>query len=309
MLWLKRNLVLVAAIVAGVVLAALGGFFVWTKYSLNQELDQKLGQAKEDLRRVAESKPSPTPENVEAANRDLKAVTGFVTSARLLFAPTPYQPLNSQTYRSLLETTVADLRRLAQQSGVDLSSNYNFSFEAQIHKVSFEQTSLKPLSEQLTEITSISKVLLKAKVHHLELIRRVACSEYDAQNATEIFPGGGFQTNRVAGMVVWPYEFTFDCFSGNLATVLSELSQVPRMMLVKTISVQPSPATTATLGGASSGPAPPVVAVPVTAPARRQPGRGAQPGAAVAKSTELKTALEEKLLRVVILIHLVKPGG
>ena len=137
------------------------------------------------------------------------------------------------------------------------------------------------------------------------IIRRVACSEWDAQNAAEILLVG-FQTNRATGMVTWPYEFTFDCFSVDLAGALSGLSQVPRMLIVKTISVQPSPASqTVAFGQQDSGVSTPQPATPIL---RRRPG--VPPGAAGApKPTELKTALEEKLLRVVLLIHVVKPAS
>jgi len=305
MLWFKRNLVLVAVILAGLLLAGGGGYYVWVKYADNQGLDVELGKAKSELENLLKSRPSPSQANLDAAKTDARKIHNYMTEARHLFLPTPYTPLNSQTYRSLLETTVADLRRLATQSGVDVASNFNFSFEPQIHKVSFDPTSIKPLTEQLMEVATVSRELFKARIHHLDVIRRVACSEWDAQNAAEILPVG-FYTNRATGMVTWPYEFTFDCFSADLAGALSGLSQVPRMLIVKTISVQPSPASpTVAFGQQDSGLSAPPPAAPIL---RRRPG--VPPGAAGApKPTELKTALEEKLLRVVLLIHVVKPAS
>lgn len=307
MLWLKRNLVLVAVILAGLLLAGGGGYYVWVKYAENKGLDDELGNAKQELENLLKSKPSPSQANLDAVRGEIKKTQGYMADARHLFSATPYSPLNSQTYRSLLETTVADLRRLATQSGVDVSSNYNFSFEPQIHKVSFEPASIKPLTEQLTEIATVSRELFKARVHHLDVIRRVACSEYDAQNAAEIL-GGGFHTNRTTGMVTWPYEITFDCFSADLARVLTGLSQVPRMLIVKTISVQPSPASQNSAFGLqdSGAGAPPPVASPVH---RRGAPPGATGAAGTPKPTELKTALEEKLLRVVLQVHVVKPAS
>lgn len=307
MLWLKRNLDLVAAILVGVILTGLGGWYVWNKKSQSDSLDEELAKAKRELDRLTlEVKPSPNQQNLTACRKDMDEAVRYSEDCRKLFLPTPTDPLTSQTFRSLLENTVAELRRTAAQNSVDLVTNYNFSFEAQIRPVSFQQATLKPMAEQLAEISTICRALFKARVHRLELIRRVAVSEKDSSSAAEILPNVAFQSDKATGMAVWPYEFTFECFSGELAAGLNELRQAPRMLLIKSINVQPSATTsTVAIGNLPDAAAP---GTPSGRPAFRGGPRNlpAAPGSAP-KTTELKPALTENLLTVTLMIHVVKP--
>ena len=79
-----------------------------------------------------------------------------------------------------------------------------------------------------------------------------------------------------------------------MAAALEELSRIPRMLLIKTINIEAS---------REVAPLPLLFGVPPPS----GPGRaGAGPG--VAPKPALTTVLEEKLLRVVIQIHVIKPA-
>lgn len=324
MLWIKRNLFLAVGILVAVVLAGAGGYFVWKNKAANDELNERLGAAKRDLDRLTqEIKPTPTPENVRAAREDTQKSQQFSAECRRLFPATPYTPLNGQTYRSMLETEVAGLRRLAQSTGVDIPTNYYFSFEAQSKPMTFEPSSLKPLSDQLIEIRDFCRILFNARIHSLDTIRRVAVSQYDLQSSAEILAGHSWQSNRFTGLVTWPYQFSFECFSGELAAVLSAISQSPRMVLIKNITVETIGEAARKAPAPGTDPSAPSPGAPGAQPPQRFPGgrRGlpgatppvvrapSAPGAPAAppKPAALTTVLEEQLLRVNLLIHVVKP--
>jgi hypothetical protein len=321
MLWLKRNLPLAVAILVAVVLSGAGGYFVWKNKSTNDELNERLGAAKRDLDRLTqEIKPSPTPDNVKAAREDSQRSQAFSALCRRLFAPTPYTQLNGQSYRSMLETEVAGLRRLAQSTGVDIPTNYYFSFEAQSKPMTFEPYSLKPLSDQLSEIRSLCQILFNARIHTLDGIRRVAVSQYDLQNSAEIMTGYGVQSNRFTALQIWPYQVSFECFSEQLAAVMSAVSQSPRMILVKNVTVETVGEGPRQGPGSNPDPNAPPASVPRAVPGGRGPGRRGMPAmtpapatpagraaAAAAKPAGLTTALEEQMLRVNLLLHVIKP--
>ncbi|MBI5387372.1 MAG: hypothetical protein HZA90_22145 [Verrucomicrobia bacterium] len=319
MLWLKRNLDLVIAIVVGVVLAALGGVIVWNKMGENRQLDEDLGAAKRRLEELTTGgRVSATPENVRAANRDLDEARKYAEEAKQLFAPTPTTPLDKQTYLRLLQNEIAKLQRLAAAASVEVGttgSNYNFSFEGQIRQVNFNPNTLRPLSEQLTEIKTLCEAMFKARIQRLVSIQRIAVSEHDSGNSTEILPGT-FETK--GGMTAWPYEFTIECFSSSLGRVLSELTQIPRVVIVKTIEVEPSSTGPQPRGvSAASDPGQPP---PPGAPPRPFRGGRLAPGmpppapvvpaggVAAARPPELRSVLEEHQLHVTLLIHVVKPA-
>lgn len=311
MLWLKRNLDLAIALLLGLLLAGLGGYYVWTKKSLNSQLDEELESTKIELERLMGSKPTPNAENLSAARKDLLDAQKYSDDCRKLFQPTLTEPLNSQTYKSLLETTTAALRKQALQAGVEIPTNYNFSFEAQRGPVRFEPATLKPLAEQLAEIRTLCEVLFKARVHRLESIRRIGVSEHDIAGSSELLPNAAFQPSKTTGMTAWPYEFTIETFSADLGRALSELSAVERGAILKILSLQPSSATPMGLIAGVGDPA--VQSVPQTVIPRQPPRGRTRPGApvtaaaAAGNTNELKTALEERLVRAVFTIHIVKP--
>jgi hypothetical protein len=307
MLWLKRNLVLVIAILVGVALTVGGGFYVWNKKNLNDDLTQKLGQARQELNRLtSDVKPSPTLDNVRAARDDVKKSQEYSAQCRKYFVPTPFQPLNSQSYRSMLETNLAELRRAAAAARVELATNYNFSFEPEIRPMTFEPASIRPLSEQLTEVSEVCRALFKGRIHSLAQIRRVAVSQHDTPSSTEILQGTTISSNRFAGLTIWPYEFTFDCFSTQLAAALEEISRIQRMVLIKTLTVESGPTTVAL----ATAPPPPGGALGpsiVTGPGGRRILRPAELAVAPVSPTGLTTVLDESLLRVVMVVHVIKP--
>jgi hypothetical protein len=307
MRWLTRNLFLVVVVLAALVLAAGGLAYMGRAYTKNDDLTTQLGAARQELNRLtSEVRPSPTLENVRQARADVKKAQEYSGQCRQFFTATPYQPMTSQSFRSMLETNIAALQRLAQASRVEIPTNYTFSFEPEIKPMTYEPASIRPLAEQVTEISEICRALFAARVQRLEQIRRVAVSQYDAGNSTEILQGITVTSNRFAGLTVWPYEFTLECFSGDLAAALEQLSMIPRMLLIKTITVEAAPPVPYL---------PNLLGVPADAPPVNAPGsRFARPGmpgpvqpAVAPKTPGLVTVLEEGALRVVMVIHVVKP--
>ena len=178
MRWLTRNLFVVAVVLAALVLAAGGLLYMGRAYAKNEDLTTQLGAARQELNRLtSEVRPSPTLENVRQARTDVKKAQEYSAQCRRFFTPTPYQPMTSQTFRSMLETNIAELQRLALASRVEIPTNYTFSFEPEIKPMTYEPASIRPLAEQVTEVAEICRALFTARVQRLEQIRRVAVSQ------------------------------------------------------------------------------------------------------------------------------------
>ncbi len=307
MRWLTRNIFVVVVVVAALLLGAVGVLHVSRSYAKNDDLTMQLGQAKEELKRLTgEVRPSPTLENVRAARADVKKAQDYSVECKKFFTATPYQPMTSQGFRSMLETNIAELQRLAQKSRVDIPPNYTFSFEPEIKPMTYEPASIRPLADQVTEISEICRALFAARIQRLEQIRRVAVSQYDAGNTTEILQGLTVTSNRFTGLTVWPYEFTVECFSADLASALEQLSMIPRMLMIKTLTVEASPPTSlmASIGLGGPEAAPPPTPIPRFA----RPGQPLPPvPVAAPKAAGLATVLEEGSLRVVMVINVIKP--
>lgn len=279
MLWLKRNMWTAVAGLAAVVLIGLGAYYLWAQIQENKTINDELDRTKAELDTLDLLEIRPTAENLEVTRRELARAKSFVGESRRLFPLTPTESFNNQTYKSFLETTIAQLRKEALAGGVKLHTNYNFSFEAQIGPVNFEPASLKPLSEQMIEIKQIASALFQAKIEQLDQIRRVAVSSYDAAASSDILPGS-YTLNKETGMAVWPYEFRFACFSPALAGAIESISRVPSGVIIKSVAVEPMPP-------APVGRVGPPLSINVT--------------------NKLSTVLDEKVLQVTLLVNVIKP--
>lgn len=281
--WIKRNLALVISAAITVGLLGFGGWYLWAALQKNSQIDGELGQAKEDLNRLMNEKPFPSATNISQARRELERANAFLADARKQFPPDapPTQPLNNLSFKVLLQTTVDELTRLAVASGVKVETNYYYSFEAERLPVNFAPESLRPLVDRLNDVKAVTSLLFKAKINRLDSVRRSPV-EGETPSGTDYLKDLP-RRHAEAGVIMWPYEFTFQSFSPELAAVMEQLAAAPEAWVVRSIAVEP---------------AEPVKAperVPVTNTVRRATGPAA-----------LQTVLEERALRIVLKVDIIK---
>jgi hypothetical protein len=252
MSWIKRNLYFVIGSVVALALMGLAGWFLYSKWVLNNEILTNLNTDYEELRRLNSQKPHPGNEkinNIKAAKEQQQQLIAFVQSSRTHFQPIPRIPsaadapkVTDRDFSAALSRVVDQLQKEATNSSISLPPNYNFSFEAEKQKVSFAPASLLPLATQLGEVKAICDLLLQAKINSLDFIRRERCCAEDSGT-------GGLQTDYLTEKattnelaVLTPYEVTFRSFSSELGAVLAGFASSPHAFVVKTINVEPAPA-------------------------------------------------------------------
>jgi hypothetical protein len=293
MTWIKRNLVLFLSGIISLGLIGYGGWYWWTAVGKNAQVDEEIGRAKHELEELMNSAPFPSASNQALAKRELQRLTTFIQDSKKQFpaAPPPAAPLNNQSFKALLQTTVDDLTKEAASVAVRVETNYYFSFEAQRAPMTFPPESLRPMAERLHEIKTITSLLIKAKITRLEGIRR-------AHVAGETASGNDYLTeaprhNSELGMTVWPYEYTIQCFTPELAVAMENLMRAPEAIIIRSVVVEPAEALVR-----------PAAPGPVVVPGFR--------GAAAprpAPAPALETILNERILRVILKLDVVKPEG
>jgi hypothetical protein len=302
MAWIKRNLIVVISGGLALVLIGVGVWYLFGAMDKNKSIDDEIGGLRAELERLVSAPQFPSQSNIAKAQGELKRVADFTAEAKKFFpaTPAPAAPLNNQTFAALLHNTVADLTKEASDAGILITTNYHFSFETQWPAVSFPPASLQPLSERLAEVKNLSSLLFKAKVNRLESIRRArVADEVPGPSAAGDFLPEAPHLNTETAMVMWPYEIVFHSFTPELATVLEQISRLPEAYVVRSIVVdpaQPLPQHTKTPApGAPNNPA--------------FPRRGQRvPGAAAAAPAQgLETLLNERLLRVIMKVEVIKP--
>lgn len=271
--WIKRNLYFLVGALVAVALMAWAGFYLFSKLNLNNEKMTQLNEQYSKLDQLNRQNPHPgTPktDNVKAAREQQQELTKVVEKIRSLYKPIPRIPdvekVNSQEFTAALRRTIDQLQKQATNSSVAIPNNYSFSFEAQKPRVTFAVGSLEPLSVQLGEVSAICDVLFAAKINALDNIRRERVSPDDSSGPPADYHERKSVTNEMA--VIATYDLSFRSFSGELAAVLAGFASSPHGMVVKTINVDPAPATQQLIDpyAAVAAPTPYYVPTPMPSP-------------------------------------------
>jgi hypothetical protein len=284
MAWIKRNLFFFIGVVIALgmlVAALLYDVESWNRNSASFDRLNAIYQTLRDLQNQKISAGNDKVNNINAAKEQFGRLRNWMDQTGKYFrpiAPVPDTPdVTSEAFAYALRQTIYQLQQEAGVASVALPPDYGFSFKAEQISVQFSPGSLRPLSEQLGEVKAISEILFAAHINSLVGIQRVRVSDTDASAQQSDYLDEQPVTGNLATLT--PYQITFCGFSSEIAQVLSSFAMSPHGFIVKGINVQP--------------------AGPVTPP-RAMSGKGG-----------LQTVLDERLLRITLLVEIVKlsPGG
>lgn len=313
MAWIKRNLFFV---IGGVIsLGLLGGasFYVFQNWTRSSKIYDQLEEVIGNLQMQAQQKPSPGNKdinNTAIAKEQERQLLAWDKSISRYFQPVeaiPAEvPVQSETYAASLRRTVDQLQHEANDAGVLLPKDYNFSFTAQRPLVKFAG-SLEPLAVQLGEVKAIAEILFGARVYALDGIQRVRVSADDANGPQSDYTDQPCVTNDLA--TITPYSASFRCFTPELARIIGDFAVCSNSFIIQSVNVQPAGAMVlppSVLPPAGMMPLlrvmPPGMVLP---PGMMLPPNAAAMAAAAGKGG-LQTILKEQLLRVTLELRLVK---
>lgn len=243
--WVKRNLRFVIGAVVAVALMGVAGWYCYTKWSLNQQNDQQLRDAYNTLADLINKNPNPGNEkvdNIAAAEEQRKQIQAAIEHARKFFQPVTPIPnqshIGKSDFSSALQGRIAQLQHRATVASVNLEQkDYAFSFQAQRYQITFSESSLPLLAQQLGEVDTICSTLYRAKVNSLAYVRRERVCDEDLKGSPNDYLDEKATTNELA--VLAPYEISFQCFSRDLADVLTDFSTSSNGIVVRSINVVP----------------------------------------------------------------------
>ena len=327
MSWLKKNLYLVIGGVVALGLLGLGGYFLYARIDQENQVTESLATQTKQMEDLAKKEPQPgnaKVNNIDAAKSQDQELQAFLDKARKTFLSVPSPAnLDSGQFKILLETTVDRMRRAAASAGVKLPADYVFTFAAEKPLMTVEAGSVQPLTQSLLTIQEICQILFRSRVLALDGIRRIAITAQDTPSPT---PGQSDYWNRKPETndlaVITPYEFTFHCFTPELASVMHGLATNRYCFIVRNMMVDTGTSTVldtnATATGESAAPSAamqqyqmmmryggrygrmPPMAMP-TPDAMAAPG-----GSAPIKRNGMTVVLNEKPFRVVLRVDAVR---
>src|SRR5437867_20884 len=340
--WIKRNLGFLIGTVVALLFLGLAGWYLYTSWQFNNQKMEDLNRDYADLERLKNQKPHPGSgevDNIKEAKKQQQELRDLIQRSRKYFLPIPPVPdlpkVTDRDFATALSTTIAQLRRQATNASVTLPSEYSFSFAAESREVQFPVGSLDPLSVQLGEVKAICDVLFQAKINSLDNLQRERVCVLDNTGNQADYLGEKSVTNELA--VLTPYQLTFRCFSPELASVLAGFAASPHGLLVKALNVEAAPAVAATTPEPTVAfipqPPQPTYTPPPSAPSagesaaqadafRRRYGLGPggpspppppqpvapvfAPAAPAVRSGALPIVLDEKQLKVTLMLNVVK---
>jgi hypothetical protein len=255
MSWIKRNLYFLIGSLVALMLMGLTGWYLYSKWQLNNEILEKLNQQYAVLQTLNTQSPHPGSgeiDNIKAAREQQSQLRDFIKGTRKHFQAIPSIPpppekgkLSDQAFSTALSRTIDQLQRDATNSSVTLpvapppsEAKYSFSFETEKQRMQFQPGSLDPLSVQLGEVKAICDVLFQAKINSLDSLRRERVTSDEAQGPQSDFLGEKSATNDMG--VLTPYELNFRCFTPELAAVLAGFANSPYAILVRSVNVDPA---------------------------------------------------------------------
>lgn len=321
MIWIKRNLLLLIGIIVAVGLMVGASVLLVSGLAKNSEISSTLDALKSEVESLNATEPYPSPENIQALKADATRLQKLMTNMQqvLISMSVPVEPTDQQL-KQLLETTIFDLQREAEAANVVLPPRYDFSFGAQRLMAKFPERSHLALATQISEVKSITSVLLSSGVQALSFIRRVPGVMGETSGTTDYLDKAivtnKFNNPNPAGgpghyATFTPYQIGFKGFSGELEKVLDGLRRDALFIVVKKIDIKGENAEVALPPGIELAAPKPMTG---TMPMAPQPTVGGTPKPAarstkgtnvVVNSTAL-TILDEKPLDVSLLIEVVK---
>lgn len=260
MAWIKRNLLFVVICVVALALLGLAGFFTFRSWSANRDalasLDAQITQLEQDKT----ANPTPSKDNIAAAQAQEQQLRAWSSQAQGFFAPVapiPNPPdgvITTPVFAGTLRKTIYEMQQEAANANVELPPDYSFSFAAERQLDVFSPGSLQPLASHLGEVKAICEVLFSANINALDGIQREVVSDNDTQGPQSDYLSD--KTRTQDPMTITPYMVTFRCFSADLAKVISKLASSQHCFVVTGLNVMPAEAAAAPDGTPTPTPTP-----------------------------------------------------
>jgi len=239
MAWIKRNLVFVISMAAGLLLAGFCAYLLMGDLSANRQANSDYQSIVEQLKAAQSGKGAPSKESIAKAKDELTNVNQFVADVRTVFAPFPTPPKETEEgFSAYIETTIADLTLKATNAGVGLPKDFTFAFTDLRGKLKYETNNIPLWMQQWEEIKAICDILYRAKVNSLTALQRVPVNGTDLFQTTSDEIASSTVSN--ATTIATPYKITIRTFTRELADVVNGLTHSSNCFVIKNFVVYPA---------------------------------------------------------------------
>jgi hypothetical protein len=308
MSWVKRNLYFFVSCVLAVALLLAAGWYCYAQWQGSDENSGKLTQAYGQLNEFVNKPITPSSENIDAAKSEAKRAQELADGLQKRLVQIPSIPrtnvVDNRNFAFAVRDTIRQLATAAEANHVLLPADFAFSFTGQRDKAVYAAQSLDQLARELGEVRAICGVLLSNRIDSLEVLQRERTADDAAGTTAQDYLDSLSVTNN--NTIISPYQVTFLCFDPALSGVLTGFANQPYGIIIRSMEVAP-----ADMSAADTGMPQAPGMMPGGIPAPPQPG-GVPPVAGLGMRGGLPVVIDEKKLRVTMLLELVRivpPAG
>lgn len=320
MAWVKRNIIwLIGGLIS---LGMIGGATMFTMEARKKQEEalNNLTTYTNKVNQLRSAKPFPGPELIRKIEKETAAVRNFIDQAEQMFEYTEPVRMPSQEFKVYLINSLVQLQQEATNYNVALPENFNFTFTHLLPMPNLLPYSIKPLQVQLRDIQEIAQILFESRIHALESFARVPAYTREPGSKSVLIYDMGVRTNLTTDKAVFtstPYKFSFRGFTTELTEVLNRFARADRFYVVKKLEVET--VVQSDLGGGmlaagrmdeasmmDSGDPSSMTAAQRINYLRAARARAANARAGIQAAPEFATIVNEKPLRVKMVVDVVK---
>lgn len=240
--WVKQNVKFVVGIVVSLLAIGGAGYFAYAQYTSFTNAQAAMNDARSQWEGLERKSPHPgtsSVNNIRSATNDLANVSGFYNQTIDLFQPVPEIAItNAFQLNVTINQSIALLTKTADQSGVTIPNNYNFTFRGQKELIDFDDNaSIPKFAFHLGNVQKLVNAIYNSRVHSLESIKRVKVDDTDAESFGIMNNLGMTQEEY---LLYTPYEISFKGFSSELASVIENLTNSKDVYIIKAMNVEPT---------------------------------------------------------------------
>lgn len=237
--WVRKNKFLAGFLGAMAVGVAVMGYLLYATQSRYDQTSQEYNSQVTELKRLQALKPYPEETNLTRFADEKKAYAEAVNSLQASMAaltPTAEKATSPTDFQNRLRDLVGDVLRSATQTGVALPDGFYLGFEQ--YRQTLPDAAATPfLSEQLTEVEQIVRILINRKIDKLNSIKR---APLPGEGGVVISAPPG-EKPKPAGnelLVRRPVEIGYTANANAFRETLAQIIEAPRLFVIRAMQVK-----------------------------------------------------------------------
>lgn len=237
--WVRKNKFLAGFIGAMVVGVAVMGYLLYATQARYDQTSQEYNTQVTELKRLQALKPYPEESNLTRFSEEKKAYGEAVNSLQASMAALtpPAEKATSPTdFQNRLRDLVSDVLRSATQTGVALPEGFYLGFEQ--YRQTLPDAAATPfLSEQLTEVEQIVRILINRKIDKLNSIKR---APLPGEGGT-VLGTPSVEKPKPAGpelLVRHPIEIGYTANANAFRETLAQIIEAPKLFVIRAMQIK-----------------------------------------------------------------------